>query len=252
MQSFPDMSKQQRAVPPIDLQQQPRDPPRASSPAASLLSAPGSPALRSSNPPPQSAVAISHVPRPRFNSFSHHEDDDDREVRPHHVVTFSTSASPASSVPPRMSPSPSPGTSPSGQSPLLGRSPGALSFSEKRKIAREQAKAAASSTSSSSSSSTARDQHSSQHDGTASTRVDWAVWRQRLTSWYHGSGFWLVLYSVLLLVTSVGNSISFKKMINKMENYVSSHPTCYLTHSHMLRIKHCSVRTTDEYVRLWF
>ena len=175
VQSFPDMSKQQRAAPPIEPLQQ-RDSTR-SFPTAASLSSPASPAsLRSSNLPPHPTVSISHVPRPRFNSFSHHGEDDNREAERQHVA-FSTYSS--SAIPPRISPSLSPGTSPSGQSPLLGRSPGALSFNEKRKIAREQAKEAKAAAVSSSSPSPIVDGHIDQHRAAAPRMVHWAAWRQR-------------------------------------------------------------------------
>ena len=232
MQSFPDMSKQQRTPPNFDTQQQQRDSSRSSPPAVLPL-APASPALRSSNPPPQPAVAISHVPRPRFHSFSHNHNAEDDDTDGNHPVAFSASASsssPSPTIPSAhslTSPSVSPGTSPS-QSPLLGRSPNLLSFSEKRKIAKEQAKeaealrvagASASLTANHRNNTTNTNKHNNNQSNTAKS-VHYAPWRQRLSTWYHSNSFWVAVYSLLLLLTSVGNSIAFKKMINKMENYV--------------------------------
>ena len=94
-----------------------------------------------------------------------------------------------------------------------------MKFSEKRKLAREQAKAAGGAAHLSAHS-TAADEHAQPHTEDAGKGLV-AKWRRRFLRFYHSKAFWLVLYSVLLLVTSVGNSIAFKKMINKMENYVS-------------------------------
>ncbi len=163
--------------------------------------------------PVLSPSPVQHVPRPRFHSFElggAEEEDEEKPSSPQLMPAAAASTSPLLASQPQRSPDASPHSN--SNSPQRSQSPGTLSFSEKRKLAKEAAKDAAA-------------KPAKQQRPHAPTRWDsWRRWLQHSWAGLHAlhetKAFWLCVYSAALLLTSVGNSIYFKKMINKMENYV--------------------------------
>ena len=176
--------------------------------------------------PITSPSPVQHVPQPRFHSFEHNGAEDEEEEKPSSPQMMPAAAagstSPLLASQPQRSPEASPPSSSSSLSPQRSRSPGTLSFSEKRKLGKEAAKEAA--VGGDTAGGDLQPQPAPQQ---AHGTSRWHSWRRLLRqcwsgllSWHESKAFWLCLYSVALLLTSVGNSIYFKKMINKMENYV--------------------------------
>ena len=80
-------------------------------------------------------------------------------------------------------------------SPGLSRSTGFQAYGEKKRLAKEAAR-----------------------------EGRWERWRRAVREWMSGPAFWVAMYSAALLLSSVGNSLAFKKMINRMEKSVPSRP----------------------------
>ena len=137
---------------------------------------------RSSPPPPLHPTTLDNpkrspisVPSPSLN-------------RPHRRASFDAEDGHGAQQPGSQKGSPALGgvspTTSTSTSPLLRGSGGLQSFSEKRRLGK----------------------------GKEERHGRWERWKRRLRQLYGGPEFWVVVYSVFLLLTSVGNSIYFKKV----------------------------------------